>query len=64
LTGFRSTEDAKGDRNDLFLQKGGQKLVEDAANVCGGPVVVVIHAVGPVIVESFADHPNVAAILQ
>jgi len=48
----------------LFLQKGGQKLVEDAAENCGGPVVVIIHAVGPVIVESFVDHPNVAAILH
>lgn len=60
------TLDIRGDRNDLYLQKGGDKLIQDVAKGCGegmGDVVVVIHTVGPVIVENFIDIPNVAAVV-
>lgn len=53
----------RGDRNDLELQKDGVKLIQDVSSHCGGPVIVVIHSVGPVIMEAFADHPNVKAIV-
>jgi beta-glucosidase len=62
--GYRATKDAKGDRNNLDLQKGGNQLVADVAAHCGGPVVLVIHAVGPVTIDEFAEHPNVHAILH
>lgn len=58
--------DVRGDRNDLMLQKGGDKLVQDIAKDCGkgkGNVIVVIHAVGPVIMENFSDLPSVKAII-
>ncbi len=61
--GFRAWNSVRGDRNDLNLQKGGDDLIKATAENCGGPTVVVIHAVGPVIVERFADLPNVKAIL-
>jgi beta-glucosidase len=57
----------RGDRNDLYLQKGGDKLIQDVAKGCGegmGDVVVVIHAVGPVIVENFIDIMNVKAVIH
>ena len=56
----------KGDRNDLYLQKGGEKLIQDVAKGCGrgkSDVVVVIHSVGPVILENFVDIPNIKAVI-
>lgn len=61
--GHLSWNGVRGDRNDLELQKGGVKLIQNVAASCGGPVVVIIHSVGPVIMEAFADLPNVKAIL-
>jgi beta-glucosidase len=58
--------DVRGDRNDLNLQKGGEQLIQDVAKDCGkgeGDVVVVVHTVGPVILEKFIDFPNVKAVL-
>lgn len=56
----------RGDRNDLKLQKKGDKLIKDVSKNCGkgkGNVVVVIHTVGPVLLEEFVELPNVKAIL-
>ena len=61
--GFQSWAGIRGDRNDLLLQKGGDKLIQSVARSCGGPVVVIIHAVGPVILEAFIDNPKIAAVL-
>ncbi|KKK26118.1 hypothetical protein ARAM_006003, partial [Aspergillus rambellii] len=61
--GFISSGGIHGDRNNLFLQKGGDTLIETVGTTCGGPTVVVVHAVGPVIVESWIDLPGVTAVL-
>jgi beta-glucosidase len=64
--GFQSSDGIYGDRNDLFLQKGGDRLVQTVADGCGdgvGETIVVIHAVGPVILESWIDHPGIKAVL-
>ena len=61
--GFISWKGVRGDRNDLNLQKGGDKLIKTVAESCGGDTVVVIHAVGPVVVEAWADLPSVKAIV-
>ncbi|KAH6618742.1 glycoside hydrolase superfamily [Boeremia exigua] len=64
--GYLRWEDVRGDRNDLSIQKGGNELVKDVAKDCGkgkGDVVVVVHTVGPVILEEFIDIPNVKAVL-
>ena len=64
--GFIAWEGVRGDRNDLKLQKGGEALVVAVASNCGdgtGSTIVVIHAVGPVEVEEFADLPGVQAII-
>ena len=56
----------RGDRNDLYLQKGGDKLIQDIAKGCGkgtGDVIVVIHTVGPVILEHFVNLANVKAVI-
>ncbi|KAF1916809.1 glycosyl hydrolase family 3 N terminal domain-containing protein [Ampelomyces quisqualis] len=65
--GYMRYESIRGDRNDLFLQKGGDQLIQDVAKGCGegmGDVVVVIHAVGPVILENFIDMMNVKAVVH
>ncbi|KAI9652890.1 MAG: hypothetical protein M1831_006319 [Alyxoria varia] len=71
--GFVASEGIKGDRNDLNLQKGGEKLIKDVSSGCGkdrksarasqGKTIVIIHAVGPVMMESFIEDRNVAAVL-
>ncbi|KAK5083356.1 hypothetical protein LTR70_006437 [Exophiala xenobiotica] len=61
--GHLAWEGIRADRNDLELQKDGTRLIREVASLCGGPVVVVIHSVGPVIMEEFADLSAVKAIL-
>jgi beta-glucosidase-like glycosyl hydrolase len=64
--GYKAWDNIKGDRNDLYAQNGGEDLVKSVSDSCGngnGDVVVIIHSVGPILVESFVDNPNVKAIL-
>ncbi|KAI2787261.1 putative beta-glucosidase E [Penicillium oxalicum] len=64
--GFIHDGDVFGDRNNLDLQHGGAKLIERVATNCGGgqgKTVVVIHSVGPVVMESWIDLPGVHAVL-
>ncbi|KAJ8609589.1 hypothetical protein MRB53_039040 [Persea americana] len=61
--GYIAVDGVKGDRNDLLLDKNGDALINAVASGCGGPTVVVIHTVGPVVVESFITNPNVKAVL-
>ncbi|KAI1320321.1 glycoside hydrolase family 3 protein [Xylariaceae sp. FL0255] len=56
-------EKVKGDRPDLFLQKGGDDLIIKVAKRCHGDVLVVIHTVGPVIMERWINLPNIKAVL-
>ena len=59
--GFITLDGNAGDRNDLELQRGGAVIPLVAKNC--KKTVVVIHSVGPVNMESFADHKNVKSIL-
>ena len=64
--GFLAWGSVGGDRNDLYLQKGGDDLVIEVATHCGGgsgSTVVVFHAVGPVVVDKWIDLPGVKAVL-
>ncbi|KAL3495504.1 putative beta-glucosidase E [Aspergillus germanicus] len=61
--GYISAGGIHGDRNNLFLQKGGDTLIDTVTKNCGGPTVVVVHAVGPVIVEPWIDLPGVKGVL-
>ncbi|KAK4443375.1 glycoside hydrolase [Podospora aff. communis PSN243] len=64
--GFSKWAHVSGDRPDLRLQKDGDKLVTRVASECGsgtGDVIVVIHSVGPVLVEEWIDLPNIKAVL-
>ncbi|KAL8745967.1 MAG: hypothetical protein Q9190_001964 [Brigantiaea leucoxantha] len=65
--GFESWNGVRADRNDLYTQKGGDKLVQRVARECGdkgkGDTVVVVHAVGPVLLEKWIDLPGVKAVI-
>ena len=64
--GFLSWNGIRADRNDLYAQKGGDKLVQRVARECGrgkSDTVVVVHAVGPVVLERWVDLPGVKAVL-
>lgn len=64
--GFIHDDDVWGDRNNLDLQHSGAKLIERVATHCGGGhgrTVVVLHSVGPVVMESWIDLPGVHAVL-
>lgn len=51
-----------GDRNNLTLWNGGDALVEAVAAV-NPRTVLVLHTVGPVLLEGYRNHPNITAIL-
>ena len=64
--GFVSWSNIRGDRNDLYPQKDGDKLVSKVAKDCGngqGSTIVVIHAVGPVVLERWIDMPGIKAVV-
>ncbi|KAL4917686.1 glycoside hydrolase superfamily [Aspergillus aurantiobrunneus] len=61
--GYISAGGTHGDRNNLYLQKGGDTLIQTVGSNCGGPTVVVVHAVGPVVVDPWIDLPGVQAVL-
>jgi beta-glucosidase len=60
--GYISVDQNEGDRNNLTLWHDGETLIRNVTTSCNNTVVV-IHSVGPVLVESFADNPNVTAIV-
>ncbi|KFY22088.1 hypothetical protein V493_06857 [Pseudogymnoascus sp. VKM F-4281 (FW-2241)] len=65
--GYKKSDGISGDRNDLKLHKDGDKLVQQVTNGCGGGkgnTIVVIHTVGPVLVESWIDLPGVKAVVM
>ncbi|KAB5593843.1 Glycoside hydrolase family 3 protein [Ceratobasidium theobromae] len=60
--GYITVEGHAGDRNDLKAWHNGDALVAAVAAV-NKNTVVVVHAVGPIIMESWIDHANVTAVL-
>ncbi|KAF2836247.1 glycoside hydrolase family 3 protein [Patellaria atrata CBS 101060] len=60
--GILAVDDNWGDRNNLTLWDNGDALIETVSAVCNNTIVV-LHTVGPVLVNSFYDNPNVTAII-
>lgn len=61
--GYISAGGIHGDRPNLFVQKGGDTLIDTVGKNCGGPTVVIVHSVGPVLVDPWIDLPGVDAVL-
>ncbi|KAI9854533.1 MAG: hypothetical protein M1824_000298 [Vezdaea acicularis] len=65
--GYIASDNIRGDRNDLYPQKGGDKLVQKVAANCGGgkgETIVIIHSIGPVVVERWHNMTGVKAIVM
>jgi len=60
--GYITVDGNMGDRNNLTLWQDGDKLIQNVSALCNNTIVV-IHSVGPVLVNSFHANPNVTAIL-
>lgn len=60
--GTSPSDTNQGDRRNLTLWKGGDELIRHVASSCSNTVVI-IHSVGPVLVDEWAHHPNVTALL-
>lgn len=60
--GYITVDGNAGDRNNLTIWQGGEDLVRNVSAYCNNTIVV-IHSVGPVLVDSFSDSENVTAIL-
>ncbi|KAI1385345.1 glycoside hydrolase family 3 protein [Hypoxylon trugodes] len=60
--GYTTLDGNFGDRNNLTLWKGGDELINAVAS--DNPnTIVVIHSVGPVLIDHIKNNPNVTAIL-
>jgi beta-glucosidase len=51
-----------GDRNNLTVWNNGDELVKAVASV-NNNTIVVVHSVGPIIMQAWIDHPNVTGVL-
>jgi beta-glucosidase len=60
--GYIIVDGNKGDRNNLTAWQAGDQLIATVARSCSNTIVVV-HSVGQINMETWADHPNVTAIL-
>jgi hypothetical protein len=54
--------DNYGDRSSLHLQHSGDAMISSVAATCKDTIVV-IHSVGPVLMEQWIDHENVTAVV-
>ncbi|KAH8886366.1 hypothetical protein GQ53DRAFT_750635 [Thozetella sp. PMI_491] len=64
--GNHAADGVSGDRPNINLAKGGDDFIIKVAAKCGkgfGEVVVVVHTVGPVLMEKWVELPNVKAVL-
>lgn len=51
-----------GDRNNLTLWHGGDDLIRNVSALCD-KTIVVIHSVGPVVVDDWFNNPNISAVV-
>ncbi|KAG8726560.1 hypothetical protein FRC11_014951, partial [Ceratobasidium sp. 423] len=60
--GYLTVDGNRGDRNNLTAWNNGDNLVQAVASV-NPNTMVVVHSVGPIIMEAWIDNPNVTAVL-
>ncbi|CAE6533613.1 unnamed protein product, partial [Rhizoctonia solani] len=60
--GYLTVDGNRGDRNNLTAWNNGDSLVKEVASV-NSNTVVVVHSVGPIIMEPWIDNPNITAVL-
>lgn len=60
--GYITVDNNEGDRNNLTAWNNGDELVKAVASA-NNNTIVIVHSVGPMIIESWIDHPNITAVL-
>ncbi|KAH8807695.1 beta-glucosidase [Xylogone sp. PMI_703] len=60
--GYINVQGNEGDRNNLTLWQNADQVIKSVSSLCSNTIVV-LHTVGPVIVDEWYDHPNITAIL-
>nr|AAL69548.3 beta-glucosidase [Rasamsonia emersonii]5JU6_A Chain A, Beta-glucosidase [Rasamsonia emersonii]5JU6_B Chain B, Beta-glucosidase [Rasamsonia emersonii]5JU6_C Chain C, Beta-glucosidase [Rasamsonia emersonii]5JU6_D Chain D, Beta-glucosidase [Rasamsonia emersonii] len=60
--GYITVDGNEGDRKNLTLWQGADQVIHNVSANCNNTVVV-LHTVGPVLIDDWYDHPNVTAIL-
>lgn len=60
--GYITVDDNEGDRNNLTAWNNGDELVKAVASA-NNNTIVIVHSVGPMIIEDWIDHPNITAVL-
>ncbi|KAI2637407.1 glycoside hydrolase family 3 protein [Xylaria nigripes] len=60
--GFIAVDGNEGDRKNLTLWADGDQLIKTVSSLCNNTIVV-MHSVGPTLVNEWYDSPNVTAIL-
>lgn len=60
--GYITVDGNEGDRNNLTLWGEGDTLIQNVTALCNN-VIVVMHTVGPVLVDAWYDNPNVTGII-
>ena len=60
--GYITVDGNEGDRNNLTLWQNGDAVIENVTSQCNNTVVV-MHTVGPVLVDAWYQNPNVTAII-
>jgi beta-glucosidase len=60
--GYITVDGNAGDRNNLTFWQDGDQLIKTVAAQSNNTIVV-IHSVGPIIIDEYKNHPNVTAIV-
>lgn len=60
--GYIIVDGNEGDRNNLTLWHDGDTLIQNVSALCSNTIVV-MHTVGPVLVDAWYKNPNVTAII-
>jgi len=60
--GYITVDGNAGDRNNITLWHGGEALINATMTQCNNTVVV-LHTVGPVVMESWIENPNITDVL-
>lgn len=60
--GFITVDGNWGDRNNLTLWQNADQVIRNVSSACSNTIVV-LHTVGPVLVDEWYDHPNITAIV-
>lgn len=60
--GYITVDNNWGDRNNLTLWQNADHVIHTVSSLCNNTIVV-LHSVGPVLLNDFYEHPNITAIV-